>query len=179
MKVNRLTLLVLFIALFTVSAAWCDVVADLMANNEKIDAALETRTGAEADVSLKLRESELFSALLSSHEDIQRFIETADASDPMILQRFFDRVRFEVAHEGRSDLNYLVDNWHGEPDSDPNSRSKKKVAFIYGSEVNLLDGEWREASDGRRFWVSNEYPDIVLSAAEYKKYAKTATVVED
>ncbi len=179
MKVNRLTFLVLFIALFTVSAAWCDVVADLMANNKKIDAALESRNGSGADVSLKLRESELFASLLNSKEDILRFIEAAEASDTEMLQRFYDRVRFEVAHEKRSELSFLVEGWHGEDDSDRTSRSKKKIAYIYGSEVNLLDGEWRNASDGRRFWVSGEYPDIVLSAAEYKKYLKTATTVED
>ena len=110
---------------------------------------------------------------------IQRFIDAAEASDSDILGRFYDRVRFEIAHENRSDLSYLLEAWHGEDGLPMPDRSKKKIAMIYGSEVNLLDGEWRKASDGRRFWVSNEYPDIVLSAAEYKKYLNSATTVED
>ncbi len=174
MKVNKLTWLVLLFALFTVSAAWCDVVADLMANDRAMSAQEKSR-----DVSLQLRESELFTALLSSKNDIQRFVETAEADESDILSRFFERVSFEVVHERRSDLAYLLDEWHGEGDQPESARGKKKVAMIYGSEVNLYDGEWRQAPDGRRFWVSNEYPEIVLSAAEYKKYLNNAVVIED
>lgn len=175
MKVNRLTFLVLFMALFTASVAWCDVVADLMAN----DANIETTAGTDAGVALKMRESELFDKLLASPEDMQRFVETAGASGSDMLGRFYDRVRFEAAHERRGDLGAMLEGWHGEDDLSQIDRSLKKVAMIYGCEVNLLDGEWRKASDGRRFWVSNEYPDIVLSAAEYKKYLNSATPVED
>ncbi|HNW12594.1 MAG TPA: hypothetical protein PLK58_02365 [Candidatus Rifleibacterium sp.] len=174
MKVNRLSWLVLLFALFTVSAAWCDVVAELMAN----DRAMSTQE-ASRDVSLQLRESELFTALLASKTDIQRFVETAEATESDILSRFFERVNFEVVHERRSDLAYLLEEWHGEGKQPNFPRSKKKVAMIYGNEVNLLDGEWRQAPDGRRFWVSNEYPEIVLSAAEYKKYLNNAATVED
>ncbi len=176
MKVNMLTLLVFIMALFTVPAARCDVVADLMANAALIDSAAPE---AARSVSDQLRESELFSSLLSSQQDTQRFIDAAEASDSDIVGRFYDRVRFEIAHENRSDLSYLLEAWHGEDGLPMPDRSKKKIAMIYGSEVNLLDGEWRKASDGRRFWVSNEYPDIVLSAAEYKKYLNSATTVED
>ncbi|HMM61706.1 MAG TPA: hypothetical protein PKC25_16430, partial [Candidatus Rifleibacterium sp.] len=72
MKVNRLSWLVLLFALFTVSAAWCDVVAELMAN----DRAMSTQE-ASRDVSLQLRESELFTGLRASKTDIKRFSEIA------------------------------------------------------------------------------------------------------
>lgn len=176
MKVNMLTLLVFIMALFTVPAARCDVVADLMANDAMINSAV---SGEATSVPAQLHESELFTSLLASRPDMLRFIDTAEVSDSDILARFYDRVRFEIAHENRSDLNYLLEAWHGEDNLPMPDRSKKKIAMIYGSEVNLLDGEWRKASDGRRFWVSNEYPDIVLSAAEYKKYLNSATTVED
>ncbi len=178
MKVNRLTLLVLIITLFTVSAAWCDVVADLIANDKELEARISSGSVPDDLVPLQLRESELFTSLMNSKEEIQRFIETAEVSGPAVLARFYDRLKFEIAQERRSDLSFLVDEWHGEGNSGQPSRNKK-IAMIYGSEVNLLDGQWHNASDGRRFWVSNEYPDIVLSAAEYKKYLNSATTVED
>ncbi len=178
MKFNRLTWLVFLISLFTVSAAWCDVVADLMTNDRELT--LRTDSGSSADLNaLKMRETELFSVLLSDKEDIERFVEKAETAESDIIERFYDRVRFEITHERRSDLTFLIEGWHGEGRGSRLSRNHKKIAMIYGCEVNLLDGQWRNSSDGRRFWVSNEYPDVVLSAAEYKKYLNSATTVPD
>jgi hypothetical protein len=179
MKVNRLTWLVLLISLFTVSAAWCDVVADLMANDRELSLKIDSGSATDDGLALKLRENELFSVLLNDKESIDRFIEEAEVAESDIIERFYNRVRFEVAHERRSDLSFLVDSWHGEERGRRPTRSHKKIAMIYGCEVNLLDGQWRNSSDGRRFWVSNEYPDIVLSAAEYKKYFNSAATVPD
>jgi len=96
MKFNRLTWLVFLISLFTVSAAWCDVVADLMTNDRELN--LRTDSGSSADLNaLKMRETELFSVLLSDKEDIERFVEKAETAESDIIERFYDRVRFEIA----------------------------------------------------------------------------------
>lgn len=178
MKIRRLTLLVLIIALFTVSAAWCDVIDDLMANDRQL-AGFSAATGsAAADLTaLQLRESELFAALLQSDEDIKKFVSQAEATDSEILNRFYDRVRFEVSHEKRSELSFLIEDLND--GAGATDARNKKIVFIYGSEINLLDGEWRSSPDGRRFWVSNECPDIVLSPAEYKRHFKNAATVEE
>lgn len=180
MKIQKLTLLVLFIALFTVTAAWCDVVDDIIDNDRKLAGFSATRSTAAGvcETALLLRESDLFAVLLQSKENVLRFVKVAETTESDVLKRFYDRVRFEVSHEKRSDLSFLIEN----PLSvtvPKSSRSHKKIVFIYGSEVNMLDGEWHNAPDGRRFWVSNESPDIVLSPAEYRRHFKNATTVED
>ncbi len=64
--------------------------------------------------------------------------------------------------------------------ADPNDeRGKKKIAMIYGRPVDMRDGEWHETPDGKRYWTSNESPDIVLSPAKYRRYLATASEVEE
>lgn len=182
MKIRNLTLLLLFMTLFTLSAAWCDVIEDIIANDRELENIenLETSPSGSAATRLRLHENALFEQLLDSKEDSQRFIEVAGDSQPELLNRFIDRVRFEVSQEKRSDLNFLLEGWNDFSEGESATvRGHKKVVFIYGFEVNLLDGEWHNAPDGRRFWVSNEYPDVVLSPAEYRRHFKNAATVED
>jgi hypothetical protein len=179
MKSFKIALVILIMALFTVSAAWCDVADDLLqidAELAAIAAAGDESATAREDA-LKKQENELFALLLASEEKAAGFLDRVAAVAPELTARFLARLRFEVVHEGRVDLGALLDKWLGNENSA--SRTKKKVAFIYGCEVNLLDGEWHNAPDGRRFWISNEFPDIILSPAEYQRYAKTAAVIEE
>jgi hypothetical protein len=93
---------------------------------------------------------------------------------------FFDRVQFKIAYEGRDDLKPVLEMLKRTIQERPAvERGKKKIANIGGREVDLYDGEWRTAPDGRQFWVSNEYGDIVLSPAEFRRYSATAVIVND
>jgi len=175
-------MLVLLIASFTVSAAWSNTVADeLVSINNQLENLVNSEKPADLDLenTLRARETELFTELLKSEKTASEFLQVAFEKARGQAERFLARVRFEVVHEGREDLRTVLEKWSSNLDGSSASRSKKKVAFIYGCEVNLYDGEWRTAPDGRRFWVSNEYPDIILSPAEYQKYLKTAATVED
>ncbi len=175
-------MLVLLIASFTVSAAWSNTVADeLVSINNQLENLVNSEKPADLDLenTLRARETELFTELLKSEKTASEFLQVAFEKARGQAERFLARVRFEVVHEGREDLRTVLEKWSSSLDGSSVSRSKKKVAFIYGCEVNLYDGEWRTAPDGRRFWVSNEYPDIILSPAEYQKYLKTAATVED
>ncbi|MGM0601605.1 MAG: hypothetical protein ACQETH_17465 [Candidatus Rifleibacteriota bacterium] len=139
----------------------------------------ELSIGVTKEKELKKKEAEIFNKLLKSTEKIDKFIEVADDFDSGMQNRFFDRLSFEVNQENRSDLKAYIDSWDfNSPSSGANFRSKQVIAHIYGHEVNLRDGEWRHTPDGRRFWVSNQYPDIVLSPAEYRHYSKNATVID-
>ncbi len=182
MKSLKTSLIMLLMALFTVSAAWCDVPEELLVIDKEL--AVLSASNEDKDMQrekeLKARELELFAGLLKSEEAAANFLQLAASSDTGLAARFMSRLRFEVTQEGRSDLKFLLEDWASKIEGESAQiRSKKKVAFIYGSEVNLLDGQWHNAPDGRRFWISNEYPDIILSPAEYQKYLKSATVVED
>ena len=181
MKVRNLTLLVLFISLFTLSAAWCDVVEDLIANDKQLENLADKTDQTESIATeLRVRESAMFEQLLESKEDSQRFATTVGDSHSSLFARFIARIRFEISHEKRSELNFLIENQNNPFEGESATvRDNKKVVFIYGCEVNLLDGEWRNAPDGRRFWISNEYPDIVLSPAEYRRHFKNASSIDD
>jgi hypothetical protein len=88
-------------------------------------------------------------------------------------------LQFEINQEKRNDLKHFLDEYQKTWEDESSwVKGKKKIAYIYGYEVNLRDGEWRHTPDGKRFWVSNEYPEIILSPAEYRRYSQSATVVE-
>lgn len=135
-------------------------------------------TGAR-ESELREQENKLFSAIISSNEEVKKLISALAFSGSGLDKRFKSRLLFEINQENRNDLQILLDKWQGTGEGPSATVRGKKVAYIYGCEVNLRDGQWRNAPDGRRFWVSNEYPDIVLSPAEYKRYMASATEIED
>lgn len=131
--------------------------------------------------SLALREQEVTARLLASPEELETVITHADTIEPGLLARLIERLKFEITQENRTALQSSCQALQSALQSGfgVDDRGKKKIANIYGREVDLLDGEWNTAPDGRRFWTSNEYPDIVLTPAEYRRYMATAVVVED
>ncbi len=131
---------------------------------------------AESSV-LSQKEHQLLGQIVNSGADLKEVTEKAQSVEAGLLSRLIDKVRFEVTLEKRGDLEPALKALEGQFQN--LSRTKKKVANIGGRQVNLLDGEWRESPDGRRYWVSGEFPDIVLSAAEYRRYMATAVVVDD
>ena len=135
-------------------------------------------TGAR-ESELREKENKLFSAIINSNEEVEKLISVIDSSSSGLDERFKSRLRFEIGQEHRNDLQILLDKMQGAGEGSSASIRGKKIAYIYGCEVNLYDGQWRNAPDGRRFWVSNEYPDIVLSPAEYKRHMQSAQDVED
>lgn len=135
-------------------------------------------TGAR-ESELREKENKLFSAIINSNEEVEKLISVLDSSSSGLDERFKSRLRFEIGQEHRNDLQILLDKMQGAGEGSSASIRGKKIAYIYGCEVNLYDGQWRNAPDGRRFWVSNEYPDIVLSPAEYKRHMQSAQDVED
>lgn len=158
-----------------------DEIQDLKELDQQFIQAAESElsVGVTREKELKKKETELFNSLLKSTEKIDKFIEVADDFESGIQDRFFDRLNFEINQENRTELKAYIDGWNfNNPSQGANFRSKQVIAYIYGNEVNLRDGEWRYTPDGRRFWVSNQYPDIVLSPAEYRHYAKNATVID-
>ncbi len=144
---------------------------ELSSQNLEITAARESE--------LREKENKLVSTIINSNEEIEKLISALTSSDSGLNERFKSRLRFEISQEHRNDLQVFLDKWQGSGEGPSATVKGKKVAYIYGCEVNLQDGQWRNAPDGRRFWVSNEYPDIVLSPAEYKRYVASATEIED
>ncbi|MFZ5949805.1 MAG: hypothetical protein ACOYXC_03815 [Candidatus Rifleibacteriota bacterium] len=181
MKIRNILSLMVIIVLVAVSSAWCDVVDELIEIDAKLAQTSQGELAEVADVEsqLKDRENEAFKKLLDSKEAIEKFVKLGDKFESGLEKRFVSRMKFAINQENRNDLKAYLDDWTNVWGDGATVRGKKKIAYIYGNEVNLLDGEWRNAPDGKRFWVSNEYPDIILSPAEYKRYAQSAVVVED
>jgi hypothetical protein len=168
------------ILLFSTSVRGDEIQALKELDHQFIEAAAsELSVGASKEEELKKKEAELFNSLLKSTEKIDEFLKVANDFDSGMQIRFYDRLNFEINQENRTELKAYINNWDfNNPAPGANFRGKQVIAQIYGYEVNLRDGEWRHTPDGRRFWVSNQYPDIVLSPAEYRHYSKNATVID-
>ncbi|RCK80982.1 MAG: hypothetical protein OZSIB_2359 [Candidatus Ozemobacter sibiricus] len=131
-------------------------------------------------LTLNAREKALTDRLLASEDELSKVVAQADRLELGLLTRLISRIQFEVIQEGRTSLQPYLSSLRSTLQSQTiDDRVKKKIANIYGREVDLLDGEWKTAPDGRRYWVSNEYPDIILSSADYRRYLATAVTVED
>lgn len=182
MKKRNIISLLLVMILVVASAAWCDVIDDLaLIDSElaKINQS-ELKTSVEFEQKLKAAEAKLLDKLFASKEALQKFVKIGNKFESGLDARFVSRLKFEVNQENRIDLKAYLDDWTNTwGDDGATVRGKKKIAYIYGNEVNLMDGEWHNTPDGKRFWVSNEYPDVVLTPAEYRRYAQSATTVED
>ncbi len=131
-------------------------------------------------LTLNSREKELTDRLMASEEELGKVAAQAVKLELGLLTRLIARVQFEILQEGRTTLQSALTALRAAFQAQTiDDRGKKKIAYIYGREVDLLDGEWKTAPDGRRYWVSNEYPDIILSSADYRRYLATAVTVED
>ncbi len=176
MKITRLAV-ILWMACFCLSGmAYGDNISELIdIDNELVKLAdQDVADTAARESELRARESSLFSSVINSSEDIEKLIPALASTGSGLGERFKSRLRFEIGQEHRKDLQILLEKIEGLEEGSSASVRGKKIAYIYGCEVDLRDGQWHTASDGRRFWVSNAYPDIVLSPAEYKRYMASA-----
>lgn len=181
MKIRNLLSLMVIIVLVAATSAWCDNVDELVDIDAKLAKLSQSEhdLAAEAEILLKNEENRLFDKVLESGDAIEKFVKLGDRFESGMEKRFVSRLKFAVNQEDRLELKAYLDDWTNTWGDSASVRGKKKIAYIYGNEVNLLDGEWRQSPDGKRFWVSNEYPDVILSPAEYRRYAQTAVVVEE
>lgn len=175
MKSLKTTFLLLMIALFSVSAVRGNTVAEeLIAINEQLIGLVNSSQAefTEREKALRDRETALFKDLVKSEKDASDFLKRLSKDEGKLGERFLAHIRFQISHEGRDDLKSLLKKWEADSAAAAEVNARERTVSIYGCEVNLLDGEWRNAPDGRRFWISNEFPEIILSPAEYQRYFK-------
>ncbi|MBF0546895.1 MAG: hypothetical protein HQM08_20815 [Candidatus Riflebacteria bacterium] len=142
--------------------------------------ALQLSESVRQEKILLEKENFLSEKLLSSSEEIELLTKNSKAIEKGMLQRLIQRVAFKVNLEKRSDLAGCLSSLQIASKINKNDlRDRKKIANIGGRQVDLLDGEWNTTPDGKQYWVSNEYSDIILSAAEYRRYAATAVNEDD
>ncbi|HNW33666.1 MAG TPA: hypothetical protein PKM25_01950 [Candidatus Ozemobacteraceae bacterium] len=179
---NRIIILVVVLLPLTTTAFAGSLADEFIGLGRAYDRAVITdcESGIRTEFTLRVRESELTNRLLANEEELNRVAARAAEIETGMRDRLIGRIQFEVSQEGRASLAGALQALQLAQSNDPNSeRSKKKVAMIYGRPVDMRDGEWHETPDGKRYWTSNEYPDIVLSPAEYRRYLSTASEVEE
>jgi|GEM_PF-1292712 len=141
---------------------------------------LDIEQASRDDGLLMQKENILTNKILASEKDLLKLCERASQIEVGLLERLIKRIQFQVTQENKEaltpTLRILKTTYNN---GIKVVRGKKKIAQIGGQEVNLLDGEWNETPDGKRYWVSNEYPDIILTPAEYRRYMATAVTVEE
>lgn len=183
MKQRAFGVLLLLVVLVSASSAFAVSLTEeflaLGASYEK-NVSLDLPEGVSNELSLREREALLVEKLLGSPDELASVSTQVASLEAGMLSRLADRVQFKIALEGREDLKPVLGMLQRTlQGSSMAERGKKKIANIGGREVDLYDGEWRTAPDGRQFWVSNEYGDIVLSPAEFHRYSASAVVVND
>ena len=144
---------------------------------------LDLTQAALQDAVLQTREAALAEQIIGSPAELDRLVALAPQIEIGLLKRLVSRIQFKVSQEGVETLSGNLQTLRSsfEERRSPSSalRVKKRIANIGGRQVDLLDGEWRSTADGRQFWVSNEYSDIVLTAADYRRYWATSTTVDE
>ena len=182
-KPSLVLIAALFLLSMSVAAAHADsLVKDFESLSQEYHrtSAMDLSQAVPLERSLKNVEDDLIERLLKSKQALHDLSRRASSLEAGLLSRLVKRLQFEVVQEGRAELKPMLTTfWSAYKQAPTIDRGKKKIAFISGCEVNLLDGEWNYAPDGRRYWTSNEYPDIVLTAAEYRRYSANAQIVYD
>lgn len=144
---------------------------------------LDLPQGVIQDAVLQTKEAALTEQLIAAPEELGKVVAQASKLETGLLNRLTSRVQFKVTQEHLTSLEGSLSALRVALDdrNSPSSslRGKKRIASIGGREVDLLDGEWRSTADGRQFWVSNEYSDIILTAADYRRYWAHSSSVED
>ena len=162
------------------SSLWAtDSVDELLSLNARYEKtfAMPLEAAVAQEAALKSQEAVLVDQILAQPADLSKLVSCSSQLYASVLQRLIQRLQFRIAQEDRKEYRDSLQAL--QKSAETTVRGKKKVASIGGCEVNLRDGEWRESPDGRQYWVSNEYPDIVLTPAEYRKYAASAVIVEE
>lgn len=182
MKILNRNLFLVLISLFLVVPGWCDPVDELLEIDKKL-IALSESSDAESlqlEVQLRVLEARVFKRLFQSKEALGKFVKLSNQFSADLGKRFIGQLQFEISHGNRSDLQPILDAYKKvrKDESSMLRRISGKIAYVYGCAVNLRDGEWRHTPDGKRFWVSNGYPEIVLTPAEYRRYFQSAKTVE-
>lgn len=177
---KKIFLVIVFTMLISVTPAYSGAADDFKSLGEsykKLEK-IHAKESALKERSLNIKESALFYKLLNTRAELDIIIRESNSIEVSLLKRFRDRLQFEVSYEKRLDLKPVLEQLSMKLQSDIIEEvSKKKIAYIYGNEVNLLNGDWQNTTDGHRFWISTEYPDIVLSPAEFRKYVEASTTV--
>lgn len=177
---KKILFLVVAMTVIISSQAFSAAFDDFLKINEGYKNLQNSSADNVSEKKLNLEESEVFYKLLKSKIELDKLVAKADKLETGLLKRLRDRLQFEVTYENRIDLNPYLEKinevWNS---NKPVVKSKRKISYIYGNEVDLLNGSWQGTKDGHKFWVSNEYNDIVLSPAEYRKYSREATIVDE
>ena len=178
-------LLILVLVLLTAGSAYAGPVEEFFALGAAYEQtqALDLTQGILQDAVLQTREAALAEQIIGSPTDLDRLVAQATRIETGLLKRLVSRIQFKVSQEGIENLSGSLETLRNslEQRRSPSSvlRVKKRIANIGGRQVDLLDGEWRSTADGRQFWVSNEYSDIVLTAADYRRYWATSSTVDE
>lgn len=173
---NRIVLLVV-VLLPLASAAFAGSLADEYIGLGRVyerSLITDLESGIRSEINVRMREAELTNKLLADEAELNLVAARAAELESGMRARLIGRLQFEISQEGRAGLNGVLQMFLAANGDDSSISRGRKIAIIYGREVDMRDGEWHETPEGKRYWTSNEYPDIVLSPAEYRRYLSTA-----
>jgi hypothetical protein len=175
-KIKLIYVLCLFFASIAAMAN-CSVIEELVQISHQ-GCKLQQKTleeAAPAECALLAKENALMIKLFSSKIELGKVASLVTKLDGAVYNRLIDRAKFEASH-GNKKLADLIQSWElaRKPVLTKDSKPEK-IGRVYGVDLNLRDGKWNFTPDGKRFWVSNEYPDIILTPTEYRSVVQTSS----
>ncbi len=175
-NLKTIYVLCLFFAML-VSTANCSVIDELIQISHE-GCQLQQKSMEEAvpkECKLFARETSLISKLFDSNKELEKVESKVEKLGSAVFERLINRARFEANH-GKKELAGYVELWEKARDKvSQNSVKPEKIGRVYGVELNLSDGEWNFTADGKRFWASNQFPDIILTPTEYRSVMQTVS----
>ena len=146
---------------------------------------------------LKAREAALSAKLFEVPEPLNNLVSQSEKLEKGLLNRMVERLSFKVNHEKREDLREALDtflkasnrmgNPFNEDSTQPSGKKADKARVGKISEVlaiseetksgsreperkiDLNNGNWNTTSDGKKFWISNDNPEVMLTPAEFQR----------
>jgi hypothetical protein len=150
---------------------FADVADDFIRLGEKVQTATQNPFYEESgpETVLHGEEIRLSEELCRFPHLLSKVFVAAPAIPPALLEVLLNRLRFCVHQEQQSELLQFIPEAYVDRiqsgTSTPFSGAK--------TQPDLTRGTWHQTPDGRRFWVSETNPEIILSPAEYQHFLTT------
>ncbi len=144
-----------------------DLVEDFLELNQEFRKVQNSDSATET--LLKAREADFTSKIFESPEALKKLVGQSDKLEKELLTRIVERLSFKVNHEYREDLREALDGFLQASIRLTNIRKNKVINSESERKIDLSNGTWNTTPDGKKFWISNLNPEVILTPAEFQR----------
>jgi len=116
------------------------------------------------------KETAICTKLLDSKDALISIAKNSSRIESGLLSRLIERIRFKINHENRNDLKDVLEMFPFHQQlPDIIETQLQKLGSENSRHLDLQHGEWKTSPDGKKFWVSSEDPEVILTPAEFQR----------